>query len=104
MKKIINGLTYNTATASKIAAYETPGGRLGDDSSVVREVLYKTPKGRYFLFGRGFVGEWGAVQYGGGVGFGSGIRALTESEARAWIERREIDPEDVADEFSFEDA
>ena len=104
MKKVINGLTYNTTTATKIAAYETPGGRLGDDFSVVREVLFKTPKGRHFLYGRGFADGWGAPACGGGVGFGADIRALTPAEARAWVERREIDPDEVDDEFQFEDA
>lgn len=104
MKKVINGLTYNTATAAQIAEYETPGGRLGDDFSVVRETLFKTSKGRFFLFGRGFADGWGAAACGGGVGFGSDIRALTSAEARAWVEKREIDPEEVEDEFSFEEA
>ena len=103
MKKIINGRIYDTSTATEIASYRSPG-RLGDDFDAVREVLYKTPRGRFFLLGKGFVSPWGADNLSGGTSYGADIQALDEAEARAWVERRRIDPEEIDGVFEFEEA
>lgn len=104
MKKIINGRIYDTSTATEIASYRTPGRILGDDFEAVREVLYKTPRGRFFLLGKGFVSPWGADAPGGGTCYGADIQALDDAEARAWVERRCIDPEEIDGVFEFEEA
>jgi hypothetical protein len=103
MKKIINQRIYDTSTATEIASYRSPG-RLGDDFDTVREVLYKTPHGRFFLLGKGFVAPWGADNLSGGTSCGADIQALDEAEARAWIERRHIDPVEIERVFEFEEA
>jgi hypothetical protein len=50
MKKIIKGKTYNTDTASPVAARTE--GAFGDPAGY-EEQLYKTKKGLYFIHGRG---------------------------------------------------
>ena len=104
MKKVINGKLYNTETAESLAVYETPDGRLGDDFDVVREALYRTKKGAYFLHGRGFQEGWGSPQTGGGFCMGQNLRALSRAEALEWAERREIDADDIVDEFEVDEA
>lgn len=104
MKKVIDGKIYNTETAEEIATYQTPGGRLGDDFEVVRETLYQTKKGAYFLYGRGFAEGWGSPVPGGGTGMGGDLRALSHTQALAWAERREIDADTIAAQFGVEEA
>lgn len=51
MKKVIDGKLYNTETALELAEYWNGVG-LGDFNYCL-EILYKTAKGNYFLYGKG---------------------------------------------------
>ena len=86
MKKIINGKTYNTDTATELGRYDNDLG-VGDFAHCA-EGLYRTAKGAYFLAGRG-----GAMsKYSRAIGDnccagGSDILPLTECEAKQWAEQ-----------------
>jgi hypothetical protein len=86
-KAIINGKRYNTETATKIASY---WNRLSDqDFRHVSELLYKTPKGEFFLSGEGgplteYAVKEGSTSYGS-----SRITVLTPDEAKAWLEKHQ---------------
>ena len=86
MKQIINGKTYDTATSEGLAEASSDCGH--GDFRYWEESLYRTPKGRYFVAGEGGpMSSWakscGQNSYSGG----SGIRVLTEDEARTWVEQ-----------------
>jgi hypothetical protein len=86
-KAIINGKRYNTETATKIASH---WNRLDDrDFRHITEVLYKTPKGEYFLNGEGGpLTEYGVKE--GNTTYGSSrITVITGDEARAWLEKHQ---------------
>jgi len=85
MKKIIDGKLYNTATAKEIAEYEPFSN--STDFRWWREILYRTKKGQYFIYGEG-----GALsnysESGGGSSWGSStIYLLSDDEAQEWLER-----------------
>ncbi|ADI74103.1 conserved hypothetical protein [Methanohalobium evestigatum Z-7303] len=87
MMEIKNGKRYNTETATELAEYKN----MGDTSNVfyMRETLYKTPKGNYFIVGFGR----GMSKYGIRPGPGPGciedtkLIPLTQAEAFAWCEK-----------------
>ncbi len=51
MKRIINGLRYDTETATKLADWDN--GIYGNDFKACEESLYKTKNGAYFIAGQG---------------------------------------------------
>jgi len=84
MKKIINGKIYDTDKAVAIADYSNYLG--SNDVYYESEVLYKTAKGNFFLYGEG-----GAFsRYSGGNGkqsWGdSDIIPMSPSEAYEWLQ------------------
>jgi hypothetical protein len=84
MKRIINGRRYNTETATQVAEYFT-GDR--GNFGFVDEALYRTPRGNWFLAGRGGATSKYAVScIGGGSVGGEGIIPLTPDAARDWLE------------------
>jgi len=50
MKKIINGISYDTDTADEVV-YHSHGHR--SDFHYIEEILYRTKKGNFFLVGKG---------------------------------------------------
>lgn len=50
MKKVINGKVYNTETAEEVASYSFSNS---NDFRYIREKLYRTKKGNWFLYGEG---------------------------------------------------
>ena len=54
MKKIINGAVCNTATAKLLGSFDN--GERPSDLSYVRESLYRTKSGQYFIHGEGGAG------------------------------------------------
>ena len=67
MKAIIDGLRYDTATATKLAEASSPLSRT--DFGWWEETLYRTPRsGRYFLAGEGHARSHYARNLGGGRG------------------------------------
>ena len=87
MKKIINGLLYDTSKAEVISAFEKSSSRIYDWWLGVqyqvhqRETLYRTKKGRYFILSSSeALGEHNET-----------IVPITEDEAFQWL--IEHDPE-----------
>ena len=101
MRKIINGKSYNTETAAKVA--EWSNNLACSDFNACDETLYKTPKGQFFLHGDGgAMTEWsqpcGNMRTGG-----EGIKLLSPSEALEWCEQRGVDADIIADTFDVEE-
>ena len=97
MKKIIDGITYNTATATEL------GRRFEGNSTDLRhidETLYRTNKtGVYFLHGYGGPQTDYAIKRRNNewVG-GEAIRPLTAEEAQAWG-KKYLSAEEYTDAF-----
>ena len=85
MKKIINGKTYNTETATKLAGWGN--GYSCSDFNYCRERLYRTKKGAYFIWGTGGPMSKYAECYGDCRGGGEDIVPVKENEAKRWMER-----------------
>lgn len=95
MKKIVNGKSYNTSTATEVCDIGN-GLRKGDfkwDDSA----LYVTKKGAYFLAGEGGPSSRWAQEYSNMRIGGRGIRPLSKREALSLAE--EHAPIDVIEEF-----
>jgi hypothetical protein len=104
MKKIINGLRYNTENAIKIGFYDMGLGH--GDFRNWEATLYKTPRsGRFFLAGSGGPMTRFAEPCGNMTSGGSGIQPMSRENALAWAEQY-LDPEDIEKHFSdvIEDA
>jgi hypothetical protein len=103
MKQIINGKTYNTATATEIAEWDN--GLHYGDFGWCEETLYKTTKGAFFLLGRGGAASLYCEYIGnnGRVG-GKRLIALTEREALEWVSDRRIDPDLILEHINVEEA
>ena len=86
MKQIIEGKTYNTETANYLTNASSSCGR--SDFNYWDEDLYRTKRGTYFISGEGGpMSSWAESAGQNSWRGGSGIRVLTESEAREWVER-----------------
>jgi hypothetical protein len=103
-KAIKNGMVYDTEQSEKITGYSNGGTTR--DFSHVRETLYKTDNGNYFIHGRGGPKTKYAVSQPNGTSGGHEIKPVTEDEALAWAERRDVEPGEVIAEFGevLEDA
>lgn len=88
MKAIIGGMRYDTDKAVPVADYIAPHAR--GDFRWMRETLYKTKAGRWFLCGTGGpMTPYAQPAFGGGWTGGEDIiRPLTAEEARSWLETR----------------
>ena len=85
MKKIINGKKYDTENA-EILGYRN-NDYFPEDFRFCEETLYRTPSGRYFLFGEGGpLSNYAALQ-GGGYTSSGRIIPLLEKRAQRWAER-----------------
>ena len=92
MKQIIDGKTYNTETATEVC--DLPCNYFGGDFQFHNTKLYQTKKGTFFLAGKGGPMSMWAVSSGNGVTGSSGIRVLTEQEARTYMEEAQCDEDD----------
>ena len=103
MKKIINGMRYDTDKAIEIGNHYTNISK--SDFNFYNVSLYKTPRsGRFFLAGEGgpmtrFGKNWGD----GTRGFGEKIIPMPTDEALEWAEQY-LDAEIIEDHFDIEDA
>ncbi len=91
MKKIIDGIRYDTEKATKVAKYNN---NLGDgDFNYLREYLYHTRNNRWFLHGYGGAFTKYSVSVGSdGRGGGENIIPINDSEALEWLQNNdEID-------------
>ena len=85
MKKIINGLAYNTDTAKEIDSYcnELPMS----DFCYLEETLYQKDNGEFFLHGNGGARSAYCTFYSdGSVSGGENIIPLSVDEAKEWVE------------------
>jgi hypothetical protein len=101
MKKIINGLRYDTAKAIEVGSYHTTG-RGTNDFSYWKATLYKTPRsGRFFLAGEGHAMTQFGEQIGDSRGWGEKIIPMTDAEALAWAEQY-LDAAEIEEHFGAE--
>lgn len=102
MKKIINGLTYNTETATLICDISNDVG--SSDFRFVDAELYITRNGRFFVAGRGGAMSIFAKGDGQGTRWGaSGVIPICKDEARDYAERHASD-ETISAHFAAQDA
>ena len=86
MRQVIGGKVYDTETADQLASADSSLTRT--DFGHWEETLYRTKKGGYFLAGGGGPAtKWARPGVGGRPAGSSGIRALSEQDARAWVEK-----------------
>lgn len=99
--KIIDGLRYNTMAAEKICSFENDSDS-GDFRYEVTS-LYRTPRGRFFLAGRGGAMTRWAQSIQGGRSAGQGLQPVSTGEARDFAEQH-ADENTVARFFVIEEA
>ena len=87
MRKVIDGLLFNTETASQVAHWDN--GKLPGDFHRLEETLYRTPNGRWFVHGRGGAMTRYSEPAGNGHSGGQEIRVLTQAEAQSWLEKHD---------------
>lgn len=86
MKKIINGLRYDTERAIEIGSYDNGLGC--SDFRNWSATLYRTPRsGRYFLAGSGGPMTRFARSVGNMSSAGDGLFPMTSEEALDWAEQ-----------------
>jgi hypothetical protein len=97
MKRVIEGKTYNTETATLIG--EASYGYSGDFNAW-DETLYRTPKGAFFLVGSGGARtRWRErVSQNTWCG-GEGMQALSAAEALEWCELHDVDVDVISAHF-----
>lgn len=103
MKQIIDGLTYNTETATEICVLGSDGNTSQRDFRWWSARLFITKKGRFFMAGRGGPMSPFAVRCGNGTSGSDGIIPLSHDQARSYAER-EASPEVVEQFFDVEEA
>jgi hypothetical protein len=87
MKKIIDGKTYNTETATFVCSVS---GRISDrgDFGFDDTGLYRSPKGQFFISGHGGPRSlWGVTTGPSSWSGGEGLRLVSEDDAREMCER-----------------
>jgi hypothetical protein len=84
--KVIGGKKYDTETATQLAFHQEPYPT-DFKFKLMREALYRTAKGAYFLAGKGGGLSKYAKSDGDKRSEGSGIIPLTEAEALTWCEK-----------------
>jgi hypothetical protein len=85
MRKIINGIAYDTEKAQLI--HDWDNGRGSRDFSACNEMLYKTKAGRWFLHGRGGPNSrWAEDEGNNARTGGQDIVPMTEEAAKSWLE------------------
>ena len=87
MKKIVDGKKYDTAKAEKIATWNA--GYYYSDFNYCEEILYRTARGSYFLYGEGGAFSPYGEQYGNTSGAGNTIIPFSDQAAREWLEERD---------------
>ena len=98
MKKVISGKVYDTDTS--VCVGEIEHGYI-NDLNYIRETLYKSQRGNYFIHYVGGANTRYAVSKGNNWYSGSeGILPLTKGEALEWCERNNIAAETIEREFA----
>ena len=85
MKKVINGKTYDTTTATRLGWWSV--GEFVTDLNYSAETLYRKKTGEYFLHGEGgAMSRYATAQGPSSWGGGERIMPMSPEEARAWAE------------------
>ena len=84
MKRIINGKRFNTETASEIVGWDND--YFHNDFKFCQESLYRTPKGVFFLHGKGGALSKYSQSCGNASTGGENIIPMTEDEVKEWLE------------------
>lgn len=86
MKRIINGLLYDTETAKMI--HQWSNGRYGNDFKMREKTLYVTKKGAYFIEHQGGAMTDMAVPCGSGAKSGGcSIEPISEEDVIKFLEK-----------------
>lgn len=97
MKQLINRKLYDTDKADRIAQYcPIPDPR---EFNFIKEELYKTEDGEYFLAAKGGPQTKWAEKNGAYRSGSEEIVPVTDEEAVDWCEERQIDGEIILNEF-----
>lgn len=102
MKQVIDGKVYNTETAEVVAEFSNDFGV--SDFRHCEETLYRTKKGRFFLAGEGGPMSRYSKSVGDMQSGGSGIIALTVTEAQEWCEQTDVETSVIEELFEIEEA
>lgn len=104
MKAIMHRMVFDTETATAIAEYDNRLSKA--DFRWCEETLYKTPKGQWFLHGRGGPqSPWSHRLADGTRGSGERLEHLMDDhDAIDWCERRGIHPDEVSEHLALDDA
>ena len=97
MKQVINSKLYDTESAEELASYSNHKPK--SDFDYVREVLYKTDAGQYFLHADGGAASKHAEKVGNLTTPNEELIPMSDEEALSWCEERQIDGEMVIEEF-----
>ena len=84
MRRIINGVAYDTKKAKLI--HEWDNGYSSSDFKNCSESLYRTDAGRWFLYGSGGPLSKYAEPVSGGKTGGDSLDPMTEVDAKLWLE------------------
>ena len=88
LKKIQDGLIYNTGTATFVAVVSN-GYDEGNFNYWV-EKLYRTDNGRWFVHKAGGGNTPYATKHWDGMSFGELIEVLDEAGVKSWLERNNL--------------
>lgn len=98
MKQVIDGKIYDTGDAEQVARSQNTADRR--DLSYLRETLYKTGNGAYFLAGEGGAQtKYAKSVAGGSLSGGQQLREMSDSTAFEWCQESQIEAEVILDEF-----
>ncbi|QDZ26599.1 hypothetical protein [Noviherbaspirillum sp. UKPF54] len=93
MKRVVDGKTYDTETASEIC--QLPCNAHAGDFRWHETYLFQTKNGRFFLAGCGGpLTMWAKSVEGNGKTSGSGLRPISPEEARLHMEEAECSTEE----------
>lgn len=98
MKDIIDGKLYDTESAEQIASWKNTGDT--GDLRYVKEALYKTESGAYFVYGTGGAMSKYSKSVGSSETAGSSeIKPFDEEKSYQWCEDNGIAADIILDEF-----
>jgi hypothetical protein len=84
MKTVVGKKSYDTKAAKMLAEWDN--GHEESCFNFDRQVLYKTAKGSYFLYGEGGAMSQWSVEHGNSLMAGKQIVPLAPEEAKDWLE------------------